>query len=229
MPIGKADILAVLADPVLTRMNFSVGEILVNAGQYSIIAEYIRDGDIGVIPGKGAVAFYDGTLNTIETQAGNAPLGVADRAQILHECTHAISDTNRLDVLRMNDEVAAFLAQVTYMHISDPNIPFPTQAPGAGPMGRLIIGLNAVILKYNLHQTKGFGVSISELDIWNLANDIRHTPEHAAIKPLEKARHDPKNLGVPIKNNQMRALRAALRGARRQTHVYTPSPRIEIF
>ena len=229
MPIGKAEILAVLADPLLARMNFAVGDIMINAQQYKNVAAYIADGDIGVVSGRGALAFYDGNRNEIETQAGNPPLNLADRAQILHECTHAIADVNALDVLRLTDEVAAYLAQLTYMHISQPG-PLPTGPRGpARPMGRLTMGVNAVIRKYELHQPKGFGVSISDLDIWNLANDVRRHPEYTTVKHTDKSTRDPRNLGVPVKNNQMRALKAALKGRPPRARTYTPSPRLEIF
>ncbi|TXL70270.1 hypothetical protein FHP25_35170 [Vineibacter terrae] len=226
MPITRDDVLAVLADPLLSRMNFSIGEIFVNAREYGKVAEYIRDGDIGVIPGKDPVAYYDGRLNTIETQQGNGPLGLADRAQILHECTHAIADINALAVPRLNDEVAGYLAQLTYMHLANPG-PFPASAKGAGPLGRLVVAMGEVIQKYSLHQPTGLGVSISDLDIWKLATDVHRMPLYARIKPSDMG--NPKSRGVPVKNNQMRALRAALTQGRRQTHTYTPSPRIAIF
>lgn len=229
MPIGKAEILAVLADPVLSRMNFAVGDVKINVRQYKNVADYIADGDIGVISGTGALAFYDGNRNEIETQAGNPPLGLADRAQILHECTHALADIDGVDVLRLTDEVAAYLAQLIYMHISNPG-PLPTGPRGAaGPRGRLIMGVNAVIRKYELHQPKGFGVSISDLDIWNLANDVRRHPDYTTVRHTDKTSPDPRNRGVPVKTNQMRALKAALKGGPRRARIYTPSPRLEIF
>lgn len=229
MPIGKAEILAVLADPVLNRMNFAVGDIMINARQYKNVADYIADGDISVVVGNGALAFYDGNRNEIETQKGDPPLNLGDRAQILHECTHAIADIDGLDVLRLTDEVAAYLAQLTYMELSQPGL-LPTGPRGpARPMGRLTMGVNAVIRKYELHKPKGFGVSISTLDIWNLANDVRRVPDYVNVKHTDKSTPDPKNRGVPVKNNQMRALKAALKGRPGRARVYTPSPRLEIF
>ena len=38
MPITKADVLAVLNDPVLNKISFSVGAIVVNAEAFRIVA-----------------------------------------------------------------------------------------------------------------------------------------------------------------------------------------------
>ena len=228
MPITKRDVLAVLADPVLARMNFSIGEIFINVREYNNVAEYIRDDDIQIKPGgKDGIAFYDGRDNTLMPQNGNAPLNLADRALILHECTHAIADINELAVRSQDDEVAGFLAQLTYMLLSSPS-PMPAGTPrGASPVGNLVFALRTVIQKYNLDQPKGFGVSISELDIWKLATDVRRLPTHSSVKPTDF--NKPADFGVPVQHNQMRALRAALKRARRPRRGYTPSPRIEIF
>jgi hypothetical protein len=229
MPITKKDVLAVLADPVLARMNFSVGDIFIKIREYNNVAEYIRDDDITIKPGgKDKIAFYDGHDNTLMPQNGNAPLDLADRALILHECTHAIPDVNELEVRKQDNEVAGFLAQLTYMELSSPSPPLP-HGPlrGASPMGKLVIALRTVIQNYGLDQPRGFGISIRELDIWKLATDVRRLPSHSDVKPTDFGK--PADLGVPVKNNQMRALRAALTRARRPRRAYTPSPRIEIF
>ena len=52
MPITKADVLAVLKDPVLNRISFSVGMLTVNAAAFGIVARYIEADDIKVVPGK---------------------------------------------------------------------------------------------------------------------------------------------------------------------------------
>jgi len=232
MPITKADVLAVLNDPRLNSMRFSVGEITVSANEYRNVCEYIKEDDIKVIPGRERVAYYDGRLNTIETQAGNPPLNVADRAQLLHECTHAIVDINGWDVFTLNDEVAAYLAQLTYTWISAPG-PFPPPVPpvGAGSLVRLMISVLQVVQQYNLHSSQGFGVRISEFDIASLRRAVRAFPPYARIAWDAKTTNA-QDAGVPIKNNQMRSLRAAIkRGQQGRTRhtAYSPSPRIDIF
>src|SRR5262245_20304372 len=130
MPIEMCEVLRVLTDPNVSKINFSVGAITIDADGYRNVASYIAAKDIKVVPGKEAVAYYDGRLNTIETPGGNPPLDVGDSAQLLHECTHAIVDIDRLDVLVLDNEVAAYLAQLTYMRIATPGT-FPPPIPTA--------------------------------------------------------------------------------------------------
>jgi len=231
MPITKADVLAVLNDPRLNNMHFSVGEITVSADEYRNVADYIKEDDVKVIPGVESVAYYDGHLNTIETQAGNPPLNLADRAQVLHECTHALVDINGLDVFTLNDEVAAYLAQLTYTWISSPG-PFPRPIPPANtaPLMRLMNSVAQVVQQYNLHNSKGFGARISELDIVNLRRAVRAFPPYAGVTWTKK--RSAQNVGVPVANNQMRSLRDALKrgqGGRTRSTNYSPAPRIDIF
>src|SRR5215510_7800206 len=125
MPIDKDEVLRVLRDGDLSKISFSVGAITVDAEGYRNVAAYIEAKDIKVVPGTEALAFYDGHSNTITTSAGNPQLDVGGSAQLLHECTHAIVDIDRLDVLRLDDEVAAYLAQLTYMRLKPPVQGFP--------------------------------------------------------------------------------------------------------
>ena len=87
MPIGKQDVLDTLNQPAVNGFKFTVGSLTVSPQGYADVRQAISDGDIDVKPGGGSDAFYDRKLNAILTQNGNPPLGVADRAQILHECT----------------------------------------------------------------------------------------------------------------------------------------------
>ncbi len=232
MPITKPNVLAVLNDPRLNGMHFSVGAITVSASEFRNVADYIKDDDIGVVPGRETVAYYDGHLNTIETQAGNPPLNLADRAQLLHECTHAIVDINGWDVFRLNDEVAAYLAQLAYTWMSEPR-PFPSPVPpvGAGPLVRLMISVLQVVQQYNLHNSQGFGARISEFDIASLRNAVRAFPPYARVA-LDMKTSTARDAGVPIKNDQMRSLTAAIKrgqqGHMRHT-AHSRSPRIAVF
>jgi hypothetical protein len=225
MPIKKDEIVKVLRDPALKRMFFCVGAITVNAQEYLDVAEYIEAEDIRVVSGRGALAFYDGRNNIIETQAANPPLDLFQSAQILHECTHAIVDVNRLDVLRLNDEVAAYLAQVTFMKLKQPS-PLPPRTPGGSPFGRLVYSFMEVVHQYKLFEAEGFGARIKELDIWRLALAVRAYPEYANVKLTDKSVGG----GVPVKNDQLRALKAVMKqGQQRRQRIYSPSPRLEIF
>lgn len=233
MPITKTDVLDVLNDPRLANMNFSVGPITVNAEEYRNVAAYIEAGDIRVIPGAEPIAYYDGRLNTIETPAGNPPLNLGQRAQLLHECTHAIVDIDRLHVLVLDDEVAAYIAQLTYMWIASPG-PFPRPIPPAtlGPLMRLMTAVAQIIQRYELHTSKGIGARISELDVAGLRRAVHAVPAYRNIKPAQT--NNAQNLGVPASdaNNQIGRLQHAIalgQRGRTRTATYTPSPRLDIF
>ena len=120
MTIGKQDVLDTLNQPAVKRFKFTVGSLTVSPQGYADVCQAVSDGDIDVKPGGGSDAAYDSRLNTIFTQNGNPPLNVADRAQLLHECTHAIFDAYGWVANLREDEVAAYLAQLTFMFIVNP-------------------------------------------------------------------------------------------------------------
>lgn len=251
MPIGKDEVLRVLRDEDLNKLSFSVGAITVDAEGYRNVAAYIAAKDIKVVPGTEAIAFYDGHSNTITTPAGNPPLDAGGSAQLLHECTHAIVDIDRLDVLRLDDEVAAYLAQLTYMRLKPPIHGFPPPIPSArlGPTMRLMTAFANVIRRYSLHTKDGFGARISDLDIAGLRSVVHAHPEYRHVKWGEKGRAQ--DLGVSVRednedskakdkkdldrkpHNQMDLLRHAMglgkRGGTRDVNTYTPSPRFGVF
>jgi len=253
MPIDMKEVVRVLRDERLSKISFSVGPITVDAEGYRNVAAYIEAKDIKVVVGHEPIAFYDGHRNTITTPAGNPPLDSGDAAQLLHECTHAIVDIDRLDVLRLDDEVAAYLAQLTYMWVVDPS-PFPPAFPTArlGPLMRLTAAFAQVIKRYKLNTSEGFGARISDLDIAGLRRVVHAHPEYRDIQWGEKGKA--RDLGVPVSDadddsdgkagkakkepdrkphNQMDLLRHAMglgkRGGTRDVNIYSPSPRFDIF
>jgi hypothetical protein len=208
VPITKNDVLAVLEDPNLTHINFTVGNITVNHQGYRHVYDYIKADDIQVIPGKESVAYYDGRRNTLETQSGNPPLQLPDRVQILHECTHALVDIRGLNVLRLHDEVAAYLAQVTYAQIESPSSPLRALSPvGASPMGKLTFYMLQVVQQYNRHARGGSVIQINDWDLLKLTKAVQAFPDYAHVKASEIS----VGAGVPVKGNSMRALREALK------------------
>ena len=76
MPIGKEEVLATLNDPILTRINFSVGMLRVCVEMFRMVARYIQDEDIKVVPGRSnRFAFYDRQQNQIETPGAQPAFG----------------------------------------------------------------------------------------------------------------------------------------------------------
>lgn len=229
MPIVKQDVLNALDDPVLKRFKFTVGNLTVSPQGYTDVRQAVSDEDIQVQPGTEKVAFYDGKLNAIITQAGSPPLNLGDRAQLLHECTHAIFDAYGWAANRREDEVAAYLAQLTFMSIANPTPIAHHLGPTGKPFADLLFGVLAVIEKYSLHQPRGFGAMINPIDTETLKRLVVQLPDYAKISSTETSKHP----GVPSTHNQMEGLRRAMRGAKRPdarySNVYTPSRRIDIF
>ena len=231
MTIGKQDVLDTLNQPEVKRFRFTVGSLTVSPQGYADVCQAVSDGDIDVKPGGGSDAAYDSRLNTIFTQNGNPPLNVADRAQLLHECTHAIFDAYGWVTNLREDEVAAYLAQLTFMFIVNPT-PFPHHIGRTGrPFADLIFGFAAVIEKYRLHEPAGFGALIDPLDADALKLLVVQMPKYAALRPADVS----SNAGVPGTHSQIEGLRRALRGARRPSVRYSnaavrqPSRKLVVF
>lgn len=220
MPVTKDDVLKTLKDPALGRISFSVGQIKVNAEEFRKVADCIYAGDITVTPGTQSLAFYSTRLNELTTGSGNPPLDVADRAQLLHECTHAIVDINKWEVLRLQDEVAGYLTHMTYAVISNP-IPLPADKmpPNLGPQARLIWTFKEIVLKYGLHEARGFGAAINPQDIARLVEVVHAHPEYVGVRDDEMTPKE--TLGVPGKHLEMERQRAMLAGKQDKTVTLT--------
>jgi hypothetical protein len=109
------------------------------------------------------------------------------------------------------------------MVISRPGPLRPAVLPRhVSPGARLIWTFKKVILDYNLHNARGFGAIISDMDTMQLAQAVHALPQYAGI--AEKARSAVADLGVPIRHNQMRALRASLKRGHQPKHA--PAARV---
>ncbi|MCW5746527.1 MAG: hypothetical protein KIT36_10050 [Alphaproteobacteria bacterium] len=195
MPIEKADVLAVLGDPMLRRIHFSVGPINVNSSEYDKVADYIGADAIQVKPGRSSVAIYLPQINTLRTRRGEPPLGLDARTNLVHECTHAISDINKCNVTRMTDEAAAYLAQIAYLLLLDPSITEPPIGLPIDNMSRLCMKL---IDKYRIGRTEGLGAMISHDDVADLARLVHAIPDYANIRENEKLAAD----GVSLSDDE---------------------------
>jgi hypothetical protein len=215
MPINKSEVIKALNDPALGRVNFSVGLIKVNAAEFRKVADCISTGDITVTSGNEALAFYSPHLNELTTQQGNPPLDSSDRAQLLHECTHAIVDINEWNVLRLHDEAAGYLTQFTYLTVADNRPPLPLMPPvlppGVGsPQQRMFWTLKKIVLQYGLHETRGFGAAIKPDDIALLVEAIHAHPDYAGVKADET--RPGADRGVPGKHLELERQRAMMSG-----------------
>src|SRR5262245_30689632 len=121
MPITKTEVLEVLSDGRLHQMRFSVGPIIIDRYAYSQVHDMVAAGAIKVKPGKEEYSLYIPKANVFKSADREPPLTTVIKTNILHECTHIISDYAQASVTRLTDEVAAYLAQITYHLLLDPN------------------------------------------------------------------------------------------------------------
>ena len=174
----------------------------------------ITDGRVKVATGSDqSVAFYNMRTNTIETPRKNPPLDVGERAQLIHECVHALNDLRFINEVSLIEEAAGYLAQLTFMTLSLPprTTPHPSYLhPRLGPLMRLMVACDDVIAQYQLAEPVGFGARISARDAFFLMMRVRGVPAYARLGLYEKSN---KWLGVP--GGGIEDLRWALRAAQR--------------
>jgi len=126
MALGEFDVLKTLSDPVLQRMNFFVEHLHVEGSAYQKIFDLIQGEQILVQEGTDPnEADYDPKTDTLVTQNANSPADLLNRSMLVHECTHAIKDMNQVTIMSLSNEAAAYLAQGTYILLSNPNQSMP--------------------------------------------------------------------------------------------------------
>ena len=193
MPIEKADVLEVLGDMRLRNISFSVGLINVNSIEYDKVADYIASGAITVSPMGGNSSEYLPQRNTLRTRDGDPRANNNVRTNLLHECTHIISDINKVSVSRLTDEATAYLAQFAYLLLLDPAVQISTIREPMANMTRLGMQL---VEKYKLGKPAGYGKVIAQSDISDLERAVQAIPTYANIN--EKLAAD----GVALSENQ---------------------------
>ena len=159
MPLGEGDVLDTLSDPVVAGMNFWVGPVHITGTSYGIIRSHIRAENILVVSGTQSLAFYDDKTDILTTQAGNPPPNLDQRAQLLHECTHALIDvfTYGTKVTRHIDELSSYIAQFVYMMRSDSTW---AVGPNNGPWFTFYSGIFALVKSNRLDTIAGNGSRI---------------------------------------------------------------------
>src|SRR5437588_4835437 len=175
MAITKQDVLEVLGDAKLNWLRFSVGPINVNAFEYEKVADLIASGAIKVVPWEKNYSQYVPLSDTLMTRSGT--LDLQGRTNIVHECTHAISDINEVNVTRLTDETAAYLAQMAYLLLLDPDQPEPPY--GGPPVYNVMRQGMKLVKKYQLGQPTGQGATISHSDITEYGHMIHAVPDYS--------------------------------------------------
>ena len=180
MAITKTEVLEVLDDARLHSIRFSVGPIIVDQYAYEKVHDFIASGGIRVKSGKEDYSLYIPKANLFKAADRNPPLTNLVKTNILHECTHIISDYTRAQVTRLTDEVAAYMAQIAYHLLLEPTYESPSLRIPYNNMVRLGVEL---VKKYKIGQPDGTGASVGQKDIDDLARMINVLPDYANIKP----------------------------------------------
>ncbi|TWS98300.1 hypothetical protein [Reyranella sp. CPCC 100927] len=188
MPITHTDVIDVLQDPLVKRMNFRVGRVSLSAAEYGKVVDHLQTGDITVAPARNGALYRPGP-NTIEL-AGDSPLDVRVRRDIIHECTHALIDINAPGTTRLEGEVAAYLAEFTYLLMWNNTRPFvgdrSQEMANTPDSKRTLQSISQFAYTYNLHVPQGFGTSIDLRDIARMVTIVQAEPLYAGIGRNEK-------------------------------------------
>jgi hypothetical protein len=111
--VARNLVLSILRDPVVRRMNFGVGYLMISATYYEDIAKAIGAGKIVVKanPALGTLAVYHGGVTPALIEVSPT---ISDMGLIVHECTHAIFDMLKLTTNVEQSEGFGYLSQALY-------------------------------------------------------------------------------------------------------------------
>ena len=159
-------VINLLRGPEVGRIRFSFPDgaaaITVDRGMYHRVASAIEHRRIGIFPAtdpalipSDAGATYDGTPvdgGTIFIRAGKA-WGRDLEGDLVHECTHAGFDVDKRNTLTaLNDEAAAYVAEVLYYRMS--NAPLSYWAGMVGGVRDVALPVaNALLHEYQAGNT----------------------------------------------------------------------------
>ena len=185
----------------LSGGSHSSGSLHIDAAGLLRVQTAINDDRITVThkSGLGVLALYYPMRNEIEVGATSVT-GLAERAQVVHECVHALCDMiGARRTSGASNEAAAYLAQTIYVN----------SAPGVGVVGALtaatgdpypgetdVIFQRAwdVVNAHHLHLPGGKGTHLYRTDIGLLRSAVaaHHVYSASAAAPTT-----PDYLGVP--------------------------------
>ena len=179
----KQDVLEVLSDPVLGKMNFFVMDVHIESRQYLKISYLIENDAIQVEQGeKEGKAAYSMSHDRLVTQRENPLASLEQRGLIVHECTHAIIDMDELRVTRVTSEAAAYLAQVTYLLLKKPTY--------TSPSGGFFADFVALAKKHNLHTSPNPPPKVPWEDYQSLASKMKESSSYEDKNMVNKVSAD---------------------------------------
>lgn len=191
MPLGERDVLDTLSDPITQNMNFHVDQVQISGEFFTTIRDHVRAGNIVVVSGTGSLAYYNSGTDILTTQKGTPPADLGQRAQILHECTHALVDVfnDKAKVTSHINELASYIVQVAYELRSLPSWP---SASDGSPWGDFWAGLHSLVKTTGIDKASGNGARISAATLEPLRVQLAALP-HVDYGSYSKEHKDSAN------------------------------------
>ncbi len=126
-PAAPATVTAIeklLKDTKATSLvNFTLGTIQVTPALIADVGKAVSAGKITVVvdPTISHDALYNVKLNQLQLKKNSSSFNLLDRALIVHEATHAVSDMRKLGKTpNIDDEAAGYIAQALYLYGNHP-------------------------------------------------------------------------------------------------------------
>ena len=114
----------VLKDTKATSLvDFTLGSIRVTPALIADVGKAVSGGKITVVidPGITHDAIYNIKLNQLQLKANKSTFNLLDRALLIHEATHAVSDMRKIGKTpNIDDEAAGYIAQALYLYGNHP-------------------------------------------------------------------------------------------------------------
>lgn len=104
-------------------VDFTLGAIRVTPALIADVGKAVSGGKIAVVvdPALSYSALYHANLNQFQLKNNSATFGLLDRALLIHEATHAVSDMRKLGKTpNIDDEAAGYIAQALYLYGNHP-------------------------------------------------------------------------------------------------------------
>jgi hypothetical protein len=188
MALTAQDVLDTLSSYFVTQIDFWVGPIHVCTRNYDKIKDLIETDDIHVVGGTVPNnAYYHPKTNVLTTQGIAPPPDLDARALLLHECTHALVDVEKYTVSRLHDELAAYLAQHTFLLMGNPAFKNPPNVADWFDFFRDVV---ALAKSYKLHKPEGRGKRIKDEDAAPLLTRLNGLNLYSSLSPTDMASAD---------------------------------------
>lgn len=188
MALTTQDVFDTLSSYYVTQMDFWVDSVHVCTRNFDKVRALIEDDDIHVVGGTEAqVAHYDSVKNTLITQNVAPPPSLSQRALLIHECTHAIVDVEKCRVTELTNEVAAYIAQLTFTLLGDPNFKTPPNSPDWFNFFRDTL---ALVKKFKLNRPEGRGARLRFDDFSAVRNQLHQLGSYRAATDRQMAYAD---------------------------------------